>query len=152
MRAPLAGPTGSGSRIALALVSLSGAAAVMAVGGCAAKDSTNGSAGYNSAATTAPGLGTPPTDAAGSATGPVAATVDVKNIAFKPSKVTVAAGQSVKWTFDDGDIPHNVNFTTFRSGDPVSSGSYTHTFTTAGLYTYHCDVHPNMQGTVQVTG
>lgn len=81
-----------------------------------------------------------------------AGTVTVRNVAFKPASVTVASGQSVRWTFADGDLPHNVDFGSFRSGDPVTTGTYEHTFAQPGTFSYHCDVHPNMQGIVTVKG
>ena len=36
-------------------------------------------------------------------------------------------------------------------GQLQDSGTYAHTFTQPGSYTYHCTVHPNMTGTVVVT-
>jgi plastocyanin len=30
--------------------------------------------------------------------------------------------------------------------------SFSYTFSTPGTYTYYCDIHPNMMGTIVVTG
>lgn len=82
---------------------------------------------------------------------PNAAVTDIiKNIAFNPYTVTVKVGQTVAWKFDDGTIAHNVTFANFASND-MTSGYYTHTFNTAGTFTYRCTIHSNMDGTVVVT-
>ena len=77
------------------------------------------------------------------------AVVDIKNIAFNPEKVTISAGQTVVWKFDDGSIAHNVTFNGFRSPDQ-NSGIYVHTFTTPGDYKYNCTIHSGMDGEVVV--
>lgn len=81
---------------------------------------------------------------------PNSALVIIKNIAFNPNKVTIKVGQTVAWKFDDGTIAHNVTFANFASND-MTSGYYTHTFTTAGTFAYRCTIHSNMDGTVVVT-
>jgi plastocyanin len=80
----------------------------------------------------------------------VGATVDLKNIAFNPSTVTIKAGQAVLWKFDDGSIAHNVVGNGWRSSD-MSSGTYSHTFTAPGTYRYLCTIHTGMNGQVVVT-
>ncbi|HSS11328.1 MAG TPA: plastocyanin/azurin family copper-binding protein [Acidimicrobiales bacterium] len=80
----------------------------------------------------------------------VGATVELKNIAFNPPAVTIKAGQAVVWKFDDGSIVHNVVGNGWRSSD-MSSGTYSHTFTTAGTYPYQCTIHSGMTGKVVVT-
>ena len=77
------------------------------------------------------------------------AVVEVKNIAFNPAKVTIKAGGTVAWKFDDGNIAHNVTGEGFRSAD-VSSGVFTHTFGKAGDYKYDCTIHSGMNGEVIV--
>jgi plastocyanin len=79
-----------------------------------------------------------------------AVTVVLHNIAFNPQTVTIKAGQTVAWKFDDGTIVHNVTFNSFASND-LSSGYYTHTFTAPGTYRYVCTIHSNMTGVVIVT-
>jgi plastocyanin len=81
-----------------------------------------------------------------------AATVSIVGKAFGPASVTVAPGDSVTWNWSSG--PHNVRVVsgpqTFDSGIKDTGGTYTHLLTAAGTYTYQCDVHPSMSGTVVV--
>lgn len=79
------------------------------------------------------------------------ATVVVKNMAFTPQRVTIKAGQSVAWKFDDGDIRHDVTADdkSFASKAAIG-GHYTHKFAKAGTYKYDCSLHPSMRGTVVV--
>ncbi len=78
-----------------------------------------------------------------------AAVVTLVNSSFGPGLVTINAGQTVEWVWDDGGIPHNVTFPTFHSAT-MTSGTFYHTFDTPGVYTYHCTLHANMVGTVVV--
>ena len=77
------------------------------------------------------------------------AVVDMKNIAFNPKTVTIKAGQTVAWKFDDGSIVHDVVGEGFRSADK-SSGVFVHTFAKAGDYKYQCVIHSGMSGDVTV--
>jgi len=73
--------------------------------------------------------------------------------AFTPPSVTVSAGQTVEWTFQDAN-PHTVtaddgSFTSIKTG--LANGkTYSHTFGQAGTYRYHCFIHPQMLGMVVV--
>jgi plastocyanin len=81
-----------------------------------------------------------------------AAVVTIKNIAYNPPTIQIAAGQTVTWKFDDGPTPHTVTADdhSFDSG-MMSSGQFSHRFDAAGTYTYTCTVHPQqMKGTVVV--
>jgi plastocyanin len=77
------------------------------------------------------------------------AIVDMKNIAFSPATVTIKAGQTVVWKFDDGSTAHNITGEGFRSPDR-SSGTFSHTFSKAGDYKYDCTIHSGMNGEVVV--
>lgn len=68
---------------------------------------------------------------------------------FVAPAVTIKAGETVKWDFEDLN-PHTVSSATFSS-EPMDKGkSYSHTFAKAGTYMYHCAIHPEMMGTVTV--
>jgi plastocyanin len=72
--------------------------------------------------------------------------------AFSPATLTVPKNTAVTWknttsvshtaTSDDG--------TTFDSGTIPSGSSFTFVFTQAGTYSYHCNFHPYMTGTITV--
>ena len=91
---------------------------------------------------TSSGSGAPPS-------GSPAAVVTLVNVSFAPAAVSIQAGQTVEWKWDDGQIPHNVTFDTFRSATKVN-GTYFHTFDRPGVYRYRCTIHINMVGTVVV--
>lgn len=77
--------------------------------------------------------------------------VDIRGMAFSPATITVKVGSTVTWTNNDS-VGHTVtaddsSFDTgvFRQGESKSV-----TFSKAGTFTYHCNVHPNMTATVIV--
>ena len=74
---------------------------------------------------------------------------------FSPSSVAVPIGGAVTWRWAEGG--HNVHVRSsvegFDSGYKRAGGTYSHTFTHAGVYTFTCDAHqPEMRGTVTVGG
>lgn len=81
----------------------------------------------------------------------VDAVVVIKDHAFSPSVVTIKAGQSVEWRFDDNDW-HSVNGIpgTQDNDIKVKSGTCTSSFANRGTYPYHDGIHPEMTGTVEV--
>ena len=78
--------------------------------------------------------------------------VAIIDFAFQPSATFVDAGTTVEWV-NDGEAPHTVtsDAAAFDSGTIGSGGSYSETFDTAGIYAYHCSIHPNMRGMVIVS-
>jgi len=73
---------------------------------------------------------------------------------FLPSQVTIGVGDTVLWHNNDS-FSHTVvsdsgAWTTLTLSGAGSEGSVT--FTTAGIYDYHCSIHPTMTGTVIVSG
>lgn len=79
--------------------------------------------------------------------------VTIVDFAFQPHFVSVDAGSTVSWS-NTGAAPHTVTSNTgdFDSGTIGSGGDYSETFSDAGLFMYHCTIHPNMSGLVQVSG
>lgn len=80
------------------------------------------------------------------------AQVVIDNMQFNPDPVSVATGDSVQWTNNMG-FPHTVTADdgSFDSG-PIGPGqTFTQTFTAAGSVGYHCDIHPQMTGTITVS-
>jgi len=130
-------------RIALALATIGLAAGLAAC---------SGSSGTPAAATAAPATVAPASAAPGSQA-PVegGSAVSIKNFAFNPGSVTVAAGTTVVWTNDDG-TGHTVTADdgSFDSKTVDTGGTFSQTFATAGSFTYKCTIHPSMTGTVVV--
>jgi plastocyanin len=75
--------------------------------------------------------------------------VFIHNGAFDPVTITVSENTIVTWTNKD-DIAHTVTGTDFDSGPISTNGIWTHKFTTADSYPYHCTFHPNMTAKVTV--
>ena len=88
---------------------------------------------------------------------------------FLPAAVTIAAGDTVKWT-NPAVVLHSVTFdpsmavkpenvalpagvNPFDSGDMGQDATFSHTFTVKGTYKYVCKMHEamGMIGTVTVT-
>ncbi len=76
------------------------------------------------------------------------AIVLVKDSTFQPDALRVITGTTVTWEWD-GSLPHNVVFEDFAS-DTQTEGTYAHTFTASGDFTYRCTLHPRMTGVVAV--
>jgi plastocyanin len=98
--------------------------------------------------------GAVPEQAAASASPPAdAVNVRIANLAFDPSAISIETGQAVTWTNEDS-VPHTVTSLdgVFDSGifDPGASLSWT--FGEAGSFPYQCQLHPTMQGAVDVSG
>jgi plastocyanin len=91
--------------------------------------------------------------------------VNATTLAFNPASITIAAGDSVSWTF--GSVAHTVTFqqgaaapgdyggATSSSGAPADISASQGTtisrrFATAGTFHYRCSIHPSMLGTVVV--
>ena len=106
------------------------------------------------------GGSTAPTNQPGGNTTPPVGGISVTNNSFSPSAKTVAAGTAVQWAWNscNGDtysgqtcVDHGVNFDDGISSPTQDQGSYTRTFSAAGVYNYHCAVHgAAMAGTITV--
>lgn len=74
------------------------------------------------------------------------------NHAFSPTQVTVVRGGTVTWSNGSG-FAHSVNFTSAGAPSDINafdSGSASRAFQTAGTFSYRCDLHAGMSGTVVV--
>ena len=86
---------------------------------------------------------------------------NTKQLNFFPAKATIVVGinNTIIWTNMDNAV-HNVHFTSVPAGSTVTvdtmspnlknGQSYTITLTTPGTYTYVCDYHNWMIGTITV--
>ena len=88
----------------------------------------------------------------GSSMVPAAATVSIKNMAFSPGSLSVVTGSTVTWTNSDTTI-HTVTADNggFNSGNIAIGATYSMVFSSAGTFSYHCILHPEMTGKVMVT-
>lgn len=99
-----------------------------------------------------PASGASATPAGGATSAPATgSTVTIDNYAYSPTTLTVSAGTTVTWVNND-TVAHTVTADdgSFDSGNIAVGASYTHTFTSAGKISYHCNYHPNMVATIVV--
>jgi len=80
-----------------------------------------------------------------------AATVSIKDMAFTPGSLSVKAGATVTWTNSDTTI-HTVTADdgSFNSGNIAVGATYSKVFSSAGAFSYHCALHPEMTGKIVV--
>ena len=100
-----------------------------------------------------PTAATPSPGGASSSPGSVQNVVTISNFAFSPATITVPVGTKVTWTNQDS-TDHTVtadNGTTFDSGHIAPGATFSFTFTTAGTFPYHCNIHTSMTAKVIVT-
>jgi plastocyanin len=88
-----------------------------------------------------------------STTGPTEGGIQIADFAFDPQGLTVDTGTAVAWTNGDG-VEHSVVATdfTFRSDNLGRGATFEFTFDSPGRFAYVCGIHPQMNGTVTVTG
>ncbi|HET9095843.1 MAG TPA: cupredoxin family copper-binding protein [Candidatus Baltobacteraceae bacterium] len=81
----------------------------------------------------------------------LAVTIAISDFKFKPATVTITAGQSVRFVNRDQEA-HTVTASdnSFDSAGLDTAGTWTHTFARPGRYTYYCELHPYMKGTIIV--
>ncbi|MCB1389648.1 MAG: cupredoxin family copper-binding protein [Rhodobacteraceae bacterium] len=79
--------------------------------------------------------------------------VSIQGMTFQPQMITVAVGDTVRWTNMDG-APHTATFSErgMDTGRLSRGQSGEVTFSRAGTYDYVCAIHPSMRGRVIVTG
>jgi plastocyanin len=93
--------------------------------------------------------------ASATASGPAGTSIQATDqLQFSPTSSSAHVGQVVQWT-NTGTVLHNITFdgnasclsdAAFQPG-----GTWAVKFTLAGTYTYHCTIHPGMDGTLTVS-
>ena len=79
------------------------------------------------------------------------AIVQVDNMSFQPSTVTVNLDDLVTWEFLDTMTHNTVSIQGFWSSGDRVSGTFAHEFISAGSFAYLCTRHPSsMRGVVKV--
>lgn len=96
----------------------------------------------------APESEAPESEGPGSATARVA----IVDNAFDPAAVELSVGGEVVWTHN-GENPHTVTFADDGpdSGNLSAGETFDSTFEEAGEFSYVCEIHSQMRGTVTVT-
>ena len=81
----------------------------------------------------------------------LAVTVAISDFKYAPATVTVTAGQSVRFVNRDQEA-HTITASdgSFDSAGVDTNGTFTYRFTKPGRYTYYCELHPYMKGTIVV--
>jgi plastocyanin len=80
-----------------------------------------------------------------------AAKVEIVDFAYDPDPVTVQVGGKVIWLNQDS-APHTATADdgSFDTGTLDQGKLKSETFKEAGTYSYICEIHPTMHGTVEV--
>lgn len=98
----------------------------------------------------------PATDGPAASPAGDAIVVVAKDLQFQTTAITVKAGQATDIVLDNQEgAPHNLAIKDASGagvfkGEIVSSATVTNAVPAlaAGTYTFYCEVHPNMQGTI----
>ncbi len=71
---------------------------------------------------------------------------------YDPQTVNVKVGESVEWDWVDNSAQHSVSAddSSFESCLQSSGSKFTVTFSKAGDFKYHCQIHAQMTGDVKV--
>jgi len=83
-------------------------------------------------------------------------TVVILNHEFNPDPITIKSGTTITWinldvvahTVDSGTHENPADL--FESGSLKQDESFSYTFNEPGVYVYHCDPHPYMEGVIIV--
>jgi plastocyanin len=108
------------------------------------------SSGSTAAPSSAPSAAAP----SGAASAPAGAgAVTIKDFAFNPQTIQAKVGDSITWTNQDSTA-HTVTLDdkSVDSGSVAPSATFSHAFTQAGTFTYHCEIHKQMTATITVSG
>ncbi len=77
------------------------------------------------------------------------ASVSIKDFSFGPSAITVHVGDTVTWS-NQGPSSHTATGSGFDTGILKKGQSASHTFNSAGTFSYICSIHPFMKASVTV--
>jgi plastocyanin len=104
--------------------------------------------------TEAPATATPGAETAPSAGGEKAersVKVEIANFEYSPDPVRVQAGGKVTWLNQDS-VAHTATADdgSFDTGTIDEGKLKSETFKQPGTFAYHCEIHPQMHGTIEV--
>jgi len=73
---------------------------------------------------------------------------------FQPATLSIKVGTEVMWV-NSSDAPHTVTSDSAgvfgTTSNIAEHQNFTFTFTSAGTFPYHCNIHPYMKATITVT-
>lgn len=116
---------------------------------CGGDERSDTATGDGSAAATSPASGGNAAAPSGEAVR--AAKVEIVDFAYDPDPVTIQVGGKVIWKNEDA-APHTATADdgSFDTGTIEQGKIKSETFKQAGTYSYFCEIHPTMHGTVEV--
>lgn len=80
-------------------------------------------------------------------------TIDINDNFYRPASVEIGVGDTVTWQYN-GFSAHTTTRTaspeTWDSGTLTKGSSFSHTFSQTGTFTYFCQIHDGMIGTIVV--
>ncbi len=126
-----------------------GASAAVAIGlsACGGASQSGGSgASGNGGSASCPGI-------AGVSIGTTGVLVSATDqLTFSPASVKAKLGQVIKWT-NTGTVAHTITLQAncLTDSEVQPGATWEVKFTQPGMYSYRCDYHPGMVGTVTVT-
>jgi plastocyanin len=128
------------------------ATAALALAACSSSGATAAPASQPAASSAASAPAAPASAAAGGGcsegTGSGTA-AEIKDFTF-PTGLSVASGSAISWTNGDS-ADHTVTLDDGSCNTPVKAGStVTVTYSTPGTYAFHCTIHPQMTGSLEV--
>src|SRR5215203_7241268 len=77
--------------------------------------------------------------------------VAIEDFYFEPANAAIQPGDTIMWV-NEGNTPHTVTADdgSFDSGTLYPGESFMFTFPETGTFSYHCEIHPSMTGSVSV--
>src|SRR5829696_8675888 len=90
-------------------------------------------------------------DMMGQSTTPKMWKVAIEDFQFNPADVAIQPGDTIMWV-NEGNTPHTVTSDDGQFDSEVLNPgeSFMFTFPEAGTFSYHCEIHPFMTGSVSV--
>jgi len=81
------------------------------------------------------------------------AEVEIDDFEFVPASVTIEEGGKVIWkNRDSAEHTATLDDGSFDTGPLAEDKLKSQSFKRPGVYPYHCEIHPEMTGTVEVVG
>ena len=129
------------------------AVAVLALAGAACGSSSNKSSSSTSTSVSSP-AGTAAGEPSTTTSGTAADNITIQNFKFNPDPLNVKQGAKITVAILDDGVPHSVTADdgSFDTGIFMkSNGPKVITLSKTGTFTYHCQVHSFMKGTIDVS-